>query len=590
MTLLLGFAWLPVLPLATFALSRRLTGRADIALLAAAITVFGGGFDVGANRLWVNSLFLAGHQAWPLYPRDLVFGLLPLAVLAFIRALEDERGWRWAIVAGGLLGACALIQVQLLLPIPFALLAAAGVAALDRARRRAALTALVVTGGLTALLVAPWLLPTLGLIRRNGGVALDSADSLLPARIGFWEYPREFGLLLPLAVAGIGLVLIHLRHRDPELSGLRPRTVAGPLVLVPWFVVPWLLAVLYDPGWPLEDALRPQRLWLLSSQPGAILAAIGLVGVVRALVAVRWRRPRWTAPVVVAVLLVMAVPTTAFTVRLLAQTWREPVYAALDLARDRVPDLAALLGEHGPRATVLTYEDWSSLAWYETGSWVVAVDPPGYAKLAFDPAVFTGHAQDARRADLQRALRGDLPTLAAVADTYHATRIVLAQRPAGWGVIAQVAAVAAREPGATSGRTTIVEGNGWDAVDLAPGARLAFPITAGGPVRLELRVAAPAAGQAAADRRFRLLAVPTDQGVANVAGRPLADVVAPATAADGWQVVDAAIELRSGERLVVEAVDDITLQSFLGFTTSGPPDGWRVAATTAEAIVLERSP
>ena len=41
-------------------------------------------------------------------------------------------------------------------------------------------------------------------------------------------------------------------------------------------MVPWILAVLYQPTWPLEDALRPQRLWLIASQPGLILAAIGL--------------------------------------------------------------------------------------------------------------------------------------------------------------------------------------------------------------------------------------------------------------------------------------------------------------------------
>ncbi|HLO36589.1 MAG TPA: hypothetical protein VK194_10920, partial [Candidatus Deferrimicrobium sp.] len=120
-TLLLGYAWLPILPLGTFALARYVTGRADTALVAAALTVFGGAYDLGPDRLWVNSLFVSGHQFYPLYPRDLVFGLLPLAVLAFLRALDAERGWRWAVVAGGLVGACALIQVQLLLPIPLAL-------------------------------------------------------------------------------------------------------------------------------------------------------------------------------------------------------------------------------------------------------------------------------------------------------------------------------------------------------------------------------------------------------------------------------------------------------------------------------------
>jgi len=61
------------------------------------------------------------------------------------------------------------------------------------------------------------------------------------------------------------------------------------------------MAVFYDPGWPLEDALRPQRLWLLSSQPGAILAAIGLVALVRYVVGLRRHRPRLVRPAIVAV-------------------------------------------------------------------------------------------------------------------------------------------------------------------------------------------------------------------------------------------------------------------------------------------------
>src|SRR5258705_1340600 len=207
-TLLFGFAWLPVLPLATSAWARHVTGRSDTALLAAALTTFAGAFDFSGDRLWVNSLFLVGHQFYPLYPRDLVFGLLPLAVLAFLRALEGDRGWAWAILAGGLLGACAVIQVQLLLPIPIALLVVAlAPAIVDPSRRPSAALALIVTGGLTAIVIAPWLLETIGTIRRNGGVALDSADTLLPARFGFWDHPARRGGFLALADVGMGSLL-----------------------------------------------------------------------------------------------------------------------------------------------------------------------------------------------------------------------------------------------------------------------------------------------------------------------------------------------------------------------------------------------
>ena len=582
-TLLFGFAWLPVLPLATFALARHVTGRSDTALLAAALTTFGGAYDFSGDRLWVNSLFLVGHQFYPLYPRDLVFGLLPLAVLAFLRALEGVRSWAWAALAGGLLGICAVIQVQLLLPIPIALLVVAlATAIVDPSRRRSAALALIVTGGLTAIVIAPWLLETIGTIRRNGGVALDSADTLLPARIGLWEYPREFGIFLPLALVGMGLVLVHLRDRDPAVSGIRPRLAGSPVVLVPWFVVPWALAVLYDPGWPLEDALRPQRLWLLSSQPGAMLAAIGLVALARLVVGLRWHRPRLVRPAIVAVLLLAAVPTVGLTTQLLFQQWVQPQYANLLLDRDHVPDMASVLGDTGPRSTVLTYEDWSSLAWYETGSWVVAVKPPGYAKLAFDPTIFTGRSQEERRTDVARAFRGDLAQLAAVADSYNADRILLARRGDRWGVLQQVAAIAAKEPGGISGPATVVDGNGWDAVALDPGARLVLaPALVGRPIDLEVRFLGADVNRPVPDRRVRLIAVKSG------GERDVGDLVVPASSVDPWQVVESEIQLQPGERLTIEAVDGVTVQSVLGFVATPPPSGWQTVRTTPDAVVLE---
>ncbi len=585
-TLLFGFAWLPVLPLATFALARHVAGRSDIALLAAALTTFGGAYDFGGDRLWVNSLFLVGHQFYPLFPRDLVFGLLPLAVLAFLRALEADRGWVWAVLAGGLLGACAVIQVQLLLPIPIALLVvAAATAILDPSRRRGAALALIVTGGLTALAIAPWLLDTVATIRRNGGVALDSAESLVPARIGLWDYPREFGLFLPLAVVGAGLVLVHLRYRDPAVSDIRPPRPEAPLVLIPWFVVPWAMAVFYDPGWPLEDALRPQRLWLLSSQPGAILAAIGLVALAQRVVGLRWRRPRLVQPAIVAAFLLLSVPTVVFTLRLMSQTWLQPQYAHLLLDRDHVPNMANLLGDSGPRSTVLTYEDWSSLVWYETGSWVVAVKPPGYAKLAFDPKIFTGKSQETRRSDIARAFRGDPSDLVSVADTYGADRILLARRGDTWGVIHQVAAIAAMQPGGMSGPATVVDGNGWDAVALEPGGRVVIAPAAAAadrPISLELRFLGAEANRAVPDRRVRLIAVGAG------AERDVGDLVVPATVVDEWQVVHATISLQPGERLAIEAVDRVTVQSVMGFVATGPPNGWQTVRETPDAVVLER--
>ena len=586
-TLALSILWLPVLPITTYALTRHLTGRSDAAVLAAALTTFGGGFDLGADRLWVNSLFLAGHEAWPLYPRDVVFGLLPLAILAYLRALEaDRRGWAWAIVAGGILGVCALTQIQLLLPIPFALAAVTitGVR-LDRKRLRGAAIVSAVTGGLAALAICPWLVPILTVIRRNGGVALDSSVALLPARIGFWEYPREFGLLLPLALVGAGLVLVHLRGGPTDPGDVRPASRPAPIVLIPWFAVPWLLAVLYDPSWPLEDALRPQRLWLLSSQPGAILAAIGLLALARAVVVQRWRRPGLAVPAVLLIVAAVTVPTTFATTRLLAGTWTEPLYAALRPDADGIPDLADLIGTGGPRRTVLAYEDWSSLVWYETGASVVAVVPPGYAKLAFDPSIFTGRSQATRRADVALAFGGDPAALVSVADRYLADDILLARRGDRWGIVSQMAATIASDPDRVRGSPRLVEGNGWDAVTLAPGTRLVVqPAGLAGPEGLEIRVGADLFGQAVPSRSFKLL------GLSGAAARDLGSISAPPTAIDDWQVVHAEVDLRPGEAIGLEAVDELTVQSVLGFVAAAPPAGWRASVATPDAVLLERSP
>ena len=157
-------------------------------------------------------------------------------------------------------------------------------------------------------------------------------------------------------------------------------------MLLPWWIVPFALAVLYQPSWPLEDALRPQRMWLISSQPGLILAAMGLVAVAEAIAALPRSRLRRAVPLIVAAVLVASVPVTLATTRLMTSLWTDARYAHLRLGPDRVPAMDALLAIHGPRPTVLTYEDWSSIVWYQTGAAVVAVEPPGYAKLAVDPA------------------------------------------------------------------------------------------------------------------------------------------------------------------------------------------------------------
>jgi hypothetical protein len=589
---------IPVLPLGTYLLVRRLTGRPWVAVLAVALTLFGGAYDLNSIRQWVNSLFVSGQAAYTAYPRDLVFAILPFAVLAFVRALEPieagPRRWpawaAWAAVAGLLLGAAALIQVQLLLPIPVALAAAAlAVAGRHPQRRGRALAALCVTGGLALLLVAPWLIETAETIRRNGGVALDSSDQLEPARFGFWGYPRQFGLLLPLGLVGTGVALLFLRRPDgPRPLGApgpwRPSLPEGGVLLATWWALPFLLGILYDPSWPLEDALRPQRLWLIASQPLAILAAIGLVTAAEHVLLAR--HPRWVTPAVVALVLVASLPATAATASIVASTWTRDVYAMLDRDADRVPHFDALLGRDGPRSTVLAPEDWSALAWFETGLPVVSLVPPGYAKLAFDPARFTAASQDERRAAMVTAWAGNADALAAVAARFEASRIVIPRDDDRWALMSlPAAAVVAADPAAAP-KAAIAEGNGWDAVDLAPGDRLLLPEGPSGSLKLAIRVG-QAGGAIPEATRVTVVALPaTGDGT----GRRLGEIAIPPTD-DDWRRGSLDVELEPGERIALEAVGPTRLQAVNGWSArTDPPTGWRVAAETAEAVVLEPAP
>ena len=592
----LHLALLPALPVGTFLLARRLTGRPWVAVLAVALTLFGGAYDLNASRQWVNSLFVGGQAAYSAYPRDLAFAILAFAAYAFVRALEptppEPARWRgplaWAAAAGVLVGAAALVQAQMVLPVPVAFTATAlVVAARDPDRRGRALVALLVVGGLALLLVAPWLGETAETLRRNGGVALDSSDQLEPARFGSWSYPRQFGLLLPFGLLGAGVGLLFLRRPDGprplgEPGPWRPSPAEGGVLLAAWWAFPFLLGILYDPSWPLEDALRPQRLWLIASQPLAILAAIGFVTAAEH-VLLR-RRPAAVAPVVVAALLLASIPATGATALIVARSWTTDTYAMLDREIDRVPHFDDLLGRGGPRETVLAPEDWSAPAWFETGLSVVGLVPPGYAKLAFDPARFTAASQAERRAAMVTAWSGDAAALAAVAARFDATRIVIPRDGERWALTSlAAAAVAAADPTAAPG-AAIAEGNGWDGLDLPAGGRLLLPPGAAGPVGVAVRVGHRGPGEAPAVR-LRLVAVP---GAG--AERALGVVEIPAGTAD-WRRGGIEATLAPGERLAIVAEAPVLLQSVTGWVPrSNPPAGWRVAAETAEAVVLERAP
>jgi hypothetical protein len=264
--------------------------------------------------------------------------------------------------------------------------------------------------------------------------------------------------------------------------------------------------------------------------------------------------------------------------------WIEPRYAHLQLDRDHVPDFGQLLDVRAPRPTVLTYEDWSSLVWYETGAAVVAVEPPGYAKLAFDPDRFTGVSQVQRRTDLATALSGDVARLVATADRYGADRIVLARRDGALGLFGQPASLSAAL-GSVEGPSAVVQGNGFDTVVLEPGSRITLPLAeASGPIELELRAAfdgLPASSGTPPAGRLRV----------HVGDASPIELSVPALPEVELSVVATSINRPAGAPIVIEAVDRIILQGVTAFVTdTGPPPGWAIAAETTDAVVWGRTP
>ena len=50
------------------------------------------------------------------------------------------------------------------------------------------------------------------------------------------------------------------------------------------------------------------------------------------------------------------------------------------------------------------------------------------------------------------------------------------------------------------------------------------------------------------------------------------------------------VTLGDGERLAIEAVDPVAVQSVRGFVDPMPPAGWQPTTATADAVVLARTP
>jgi hypothetical protein len=315
----------------------------------------------------------------------------------------------------------------------------------------------------------------------------------------------------------------------------------------------------------------------------AILAAMGLVTAAED-VAARIARPRLVVAGLAVAIVALTVPTTLANGYRAATAFSTPTYAHLDLVADRVPDFRTIAPSGGGRFGLLTYEDWSALAWYETGAWIVGMDPPGYSKLAFDPTVFTGVSQADRRAALLKAFDGRMASLTAAADRFGMSTIVLAKLNGLWGTFDRTAAVIpAVEPGAVRGPWSIYEGNGWDALELPYGSSVTLTNLPSGPVHLAMRM------QSARDKgrsRAHVVAVAPDGTERLLFDQP----IDRAGRLEDWPVIEWSGELQPGEVIRIDALASLFVQSVRGYVPPpAAPDGWVVRSDGPDTVVLDRA-
>ncbi len=191
---------------------------------------------------------------------------------------------------------------------------------------------------------------------------------------------------------------------------------------------------------------------------------------------------------------------------------------------------------------------------------------------------------------------------------------MLGRRGDAVGRISRVAALAAAAPGATTGSTRVLEGNGWDAVVLEPGSRLAFPLASTEvPIELEIRVlprigaiageAGPAGAGDSESGDGVVAPAPLTAGSLGPGGTPAArrlrvlagdrlvdEISVPYTGSSDFVVVRSTVTLEPGQPLVLEGADRIAVQSVTGYVPDdGPPPGWQTLTDTEDAIVWGRA-
>jgi hypothetical protein len=394
-----GVLW----PLAVWRLGRRLwPGDLLTQGCAVFLATVAGPFTAEARLLWVDSLLPAGHNTWPLFPRDVA---LILFVAALSLALSPRRVAR-TLGAGLVLGVGLCVQAQF--GVVACVVAGAALVWKEWGGPFRVLVADVLALELTAILVSAWWwLPRLRLALRTWPLLLASATNRR-LDVGPWVYLRGFGLCGLLVVAGV-VVMLRRRAELSRLDGFLLLWVGGGVAIA------LASSLMGDTGFSTG-----RRMWFLASLPMVLVAAYALGVFARHLPLL----------VVLVALLVGAVLPGAFTTYRARQR-ADAIYQSGRYADQRYqgwgPTFAALTAASRKDSSymVIAPDNDASATWLFSGAPVFSLLPPGSVKFGFDPDKVTPYRYLDRVRMEDDAFRAGLPGICRLATRVDARGVVL---------------------------------------------------------------------------------------------------------------------------------------------------------------------
>lgn len=299
----LHFLVVVAVPLAAACLARRVDLRAGWAAAGAATLIGGWGWIVAEKPDFIVSPSLTRYGADlvvaspnavyelfpPALPRELGLVTLAGAGVAIVWATRDG-GRRASVAAGLLLGITGLISI------PLVVAGSAWLIAGSLSARRTGKWLLLAGAPVALGVVSLWLGPVVAAYLRNGGFVNITPQLGVewPVTAALWSW----GLLLPVAIAGVGVVLVARRHQGRSVIALGIATV----ILLGFAVARG------EFGWQLggnATLLHQGRVWPVAHLLGAAFAGIALTA------AYAWARRRSRAMAVAGTALFVAVASVS---------------------------------------------------------------------------------------------------------------------------------------------------------------------------------------------------------------------------------------------------------------------------------------